>query len=661
MVTTQVDPSSGASSVTDLNQRQRPSLSEDGDGDENHDESLRSSFLEDQDKGSSQNGLKKTALARWWQRVCVRTRLLYYNTWLSEIVAMMFSIACIVALGIILLVYEGQATPHMRFGLTLNAIVSILATGARATLIFVVASAIGQLKWYRFSSSRKLSHLQDVDDASRGVLGSLTILFTFKAGFLVSLGACITVLALAYDPFVQQIIKYPGRAISIPSNATTTANASSFIIDPLSTRFLSTVNAGIWADATQFDRTLPCPSGNCTWPTFQSVGWCSKCEDVTSQAVINDECHSAVTGRLNSTCELSLNQGNSVTVYEPGRRNATNDFRGTTDVAWALRETMPNYTTTPPANYMDITNPLLVFGRANLDFPYLHDNRSLGVPKVNFVEQCAVTPCLRTYDVSVSGGEPRIKVAAVDYGVIQPRIYRNCWSLNPKTPCDHVNVSCWQLGEGNTGTLNSNQLCVYPRCEPFTLNHAGPAFCLVELYSETLIKRLTGRAELGLGCDTAETGLVGGCFSLTIQQLSVPDYMQNIEANNLSVVVGNVAASLTKLGLDLSDQAISGNLTKNEVYVAVDWEWLILPALLEMAGICVILFTIFWSRRGDVRLWKSSALALLYHGLEDPDGHWRNRSLEDVWSMNQVAEKTYVRLGKPEDADRAVLLAALDV
>jgi hypothetical protein len=80
-----------------------------------------------------------------------------------------------------------------------------------------------------------------------------------------------------------------------------------------------------------------------------------------------------------------------------------------------------------------------------------------------------------------------------------------------------------------------------------------------------------------------------------------------------------------------------------------------------MAGICVILFTIFWSRRGDVRLWKSSALALLYHGLEDPDGHWRNRSLEDVWSMNQVAEKTYVRLGKPEDADRAVLLAALDV
>lgn len=27
-----------------------------------------------------------------------------------------------------------------------------------------------------------------------------------------------------------------------------------------------------------------CLSGNCTWPVFRSAGWCSKCEDITSDA-----------------------------------------------------------------------------------------------------------------------------------------------------------------------------------------------------------------------------------------------------------------------------------------------------------------------------------------------------------------------------------------
>lgn len=42
---------------------------------------------------------------------------------------------------------------------------------------------------------------------------------------------------------------------------------------------------GIWTDVYERDY-LTCPSSNCTWPAFKSVGYCSKCGDVTSEATL---------------------------------------------------------------------------------------------------------------------------------------------------------------------------------------------------------------------------------------------------------------------------------------------------------------------------------------------------------------------------------------
>lgn len=86
-----------------------------------------------------------------WRRFWERPLL---NTWLAEILALGFSAACLTVTIVVLRVYESKSIPQIPFGLTLNAVISILATGSKSSLLLAVAGAIGQLKWSWFSSKR---------------------------------------------------------------------------------------------------------------------------------------------------------------------------------------------------------------------------------------------------------------------------------------------------------------------------------------------------------------------------------------------------------------------------------------------------------------------------------------------------------------------------
>jgi hypothetical protein len=144
------------------------------------------------------------------------------DSWYYETIALCFSIACFIATICILEVYNQQSTPQFSYGLTLNTVISVLATASKSSLIFVVGECIGELKWIWFRDVLKpLSNLQAYDSASRGPWGSILILLQDKGRSLVSIGALITVLALTYDPFVQQIVRYHIRETISNSEAAT--------------------------------------------------------------------------------------------------------------------------------------------------------------------------------------------------------------------------------------------------------------------------------------------------------------------------------------------------------------------------------------------------------------------------------------------------------
>lgn len=66
-----------------------------------------------------------------------------------------FSTLCFIALLCVLLVYDQKAMPSFPQGLTLNTIISILATGCKTSLLCLIGNTISQLKWIWFQEGTK--------------------------------------------------------------------------------------------------------------------------------------------------------------------------------------------------------------------------------------------------------------------------------------------------------------------------------------------------------------------------------------------------------------------------------------------------------------------------------------------------------------------------
>jgi hypothetical protein len=61
--------------------------------------------------------------------------------------------------------------------ISLNALISTLATISKASLMLAVAACISQLKWLYFESApHRIQDIQIFDNASRGPLGALNLL-----------------------------------------------------------------------------------------------------------------------------------------------------------------------------------------------------------------------------------------------------------------------------------------------------------------------------------------------------------------------------------------------------------------------------------------------------------------------------------------------------
>lgn len=234
--------------------------------------------------------------------ISLRARRLVLDTWICESTAMVFSLACLVAIALIVKFYDNQTIPHFPSGITLNTIIAILSTAARSSLIYVICATIGQLKWYWFGrSGRRLRDVQALDEASRGPLGSLIILLLAVGGWLAILGGMITVLMIVFGPLLQQIVQYPtpmaeittGEAIVKQNlNYTSIGSMSSMFYlpgedlgisvqyDALGAELNNVIKAGLYSDPQLLEQEPVCTTSDCLWEPCKSIGWCTECEDV---------------------------------------------------------------------------------------------------------------------------------------------------------------------------------------------------------------------------------------------------------------------------------------------------------------------------------------------------------------------------------------------
>jgi hypothetical protein len=153
----------------------------------------------------------------------VRTHWLI--TWLLEITFAIFSILCFGSIVGLQLAIDGKPYGKWRianFNITPNALLSILSAFYKSSLLLLIAEGTGQLKWVYFQQRpHRLLDLQIFDEASRGPLGALRLILSVRMkATIAALGAVVTILVIAVDPFTQLILSFPTSMMSA-SNATT--------------------------------------------------------------------------------------------------------------------------------------------------------------------------------------------------------------------------------------------------------------------------------------------------------------------------------------------------------------------------------------------------------------------------------------------------------
>lgn len=142
---------------------------------------------------------------------------------------------------------------------------------------------------------------------------------------------------------------------------------------------------------------------------------------------------------------------------------------------------------------------------------------------------------------------------------------------------------------------------------------------------------------------------------------SYPEYTSAIMQalymiDDLRHLMESVAASLSSHIRSVSSEAVPGKVWAMETYVHVRWIWLMLPMALAPASLLFLLTAIWTSKNGGVGIWKSSGMAVIFHGLEKPlyanDLH-RQSTMEKTW------KEIVVRLQRTGDDTQKLVAKAI--
>ena len=438
----------------------------------------------------------------------------------------------------------------MNADITPNALLSILAAVGKSSLLLPMSSAIGQMKWSYFGKRpRALIDMQRFDEASRGPIGAVSLLCTIHwKAIVASMAAVVTVLALAVDPFTQQAVSYP----SVQSSDST-RRAFLGVTTALTPGFESSLDSTIFRAVT-LDKSLPpyaCPSNNCRWPQYRSLGLCSTCEDVSHQVQRN------CTGNL---CSWTLPNGLSVTDYGVRVKTWNTDtsldaiMTGNLNTTFATLSTLSNaYTVLGTIAAPGVEVPVYAGAQAN---------------------QCSVQWCVKTYsDTQVSDGLFTEPASAV----VPLRV----------DDCNSTTGVCYgSAGDHSPGADIPKEASGDPPA-----NVPGP-FVL----SVRAVYRMQQDFYSALNISDSNVGGQAGA-------------MADILAAPMTDILDNLALSLTHwIRAGSSSTSVEGTVLVPMTYVHVTWQWIVYPASLSLFAALLLLVTILLARKSPDTVWKSSTL-----------------------------------------------------
>ncbi|KAF1911041.1 hypothetical protein BDU57DRAFT_560607 [Ampelomyces quisqualis] len=568
--------------------------------------------------------------------------------WLLEIVSWICSALCMAAVVAVLIYFKDQPlsdwTLTDKTHLTLNAYISILSKMAGAALILPVSEALGQLKWSWFQqNSKQMWDFEIFDNASRGPWGSFLLLIRTKGKVLAALGAMITLCMMALDPFFQQVVDFPDRWAlqDAPSKIPTIVRYEPSIgkvlregvevavNDPDLFLVLDKFSYGngtqpvLFGNGTRPDIPLSCPTSNCTWPTYETLGVCSKCADVSH--LLEPACISnnrvdwtadlkggfgAEATYPNSTvCGYFLNATSSNPVLMSGYLVNSN----TSDVGEALLMRIL------PLTSMFEKEPL--YGDGSINFKHWRnpiadvvivsavDGSASSVYKKEkpVAQECVLSWCVQAIQSSY------------DWGTYHEDVIETIVNTT-SGPFPWLAIPFQTELENGTDIVYSQDITISLDESYDKRNISGygtsnvTASAIIQGFVDIFPAFTTSAGKDAQPVMRYKTWSEGAAWN---RQL---DFNPWLAPNNVSRHMERLATAMTNVVRSSADRImVSGEAFSRETYVSVRYEWLTLPIGLLITGFIFLAATVFKSAHEveQVGVFKNSAILTLLYGLPD--------------------------------------------
>ncbi|KAJ5368535.1 uncharacterized protein N7496_008295 [Penicillium cataractarum] len=511
-----------------------------------------------------------------------------------ELLAVFLSTALLAAIIGILASYNHQPQPIWDYT-SLNSVISWLSTISKGCVLFAISESLGQLKWLWFTQkSRPMSHLRTFDAASRGVTGSAELIWNLRAKHFAATGSLAVILALAFDPFTQNLIQYYSKLTPDASQTATVSNSTGY--DVIGSQYAlggesyvdPTLKANVYNSLFNSDTTKPwsipnytCSTGNCTWDPISSLGMQAICSNVTNY--LNFDCYTI------TNSSWAGDQNCTITI----QYNST-----TSDISTYYVENSP------------MAIPIAI-GRAQLSI--IQDDTA-------FSHMHIIAPAQSVENISKYTNTTQWQAMEC---VLQP-IVRRVRPYVTQGVYHEETLSVWTDGSIDK---NSSAYVLRPTW--------GPEMGIAH---NTTFK-LSSTAALAM--DEFFHGFFAGTVQTSLQSISFirteyfeyasADFMQAITVSNITgctatgaerfrCAMENGAAAISKTFRDSasSSSGTDGNATtagqamSNVTYVVVHWQWIALPALVWLLGIVTLVGTMMKSRRAVVPMWKNDVMPLLF-------------------------------------------------
>ncbi|KAF7194830.1 hypothetical protein HII31_03851 [Pseudocercospora fuligena] len=513
-------------------------------------------------------------------------------------------------------------------------------TLAKSAMLLIVAEGISQLKWVYFrEQSRRLYDMLHFDNASRGPWGAAELMWSVRwHAVIASIGAFITIVALAMDPFTQQVIAYETTDRNVTGVAATFRNARSYD-DRLPNsssgndirgdlKMQLNVTAAIFSGISQATQKVAftCGTGNCTWPIIHTLGVCSSCQNLTGTT--KPKCS---TPTYTETCNITYN---GIFVQASNKESQPGP-------QWTTSElTLLNISSEYPLSGNDSFNGSLDHILAVLPNA---DTANVHFPSSINTYSCNLSLCQKSYNSTVVNGtliETLISTSPLTFPLCglsgSLSSTGNTW-LDPTT---QVETCPGFLDSNIPQSLDpTNRIAMLTDPSIFWINAATVQEMRIFI-RDLMSNQSTSTTTAGTGAYSVDKSLANMLY-----YSNSGDYVETM--NGIAEALSN---NVIRHGPNATWQ--SGTAQVPTTRLKVIWGWLTLPVGSVVSSVVFLGVVILFSSAGDKRgvVWKSSILATMFHRLEGQD--LDKRTLEE---MESTAKEVRVRLGEDGEGNLGLL------